>query len=140
MRQIPEVVALHALAPEEQRSIVIELLARAVGLSPDGTRPIDTSGLLLQSAVTQLYGTFANRAIPYTRGDAEILLELAAMAIRSSRRNGLEWMALDLVPQPIAALERSVNTDGIGDLAVSIQEAAELLGHLEHYDRTKAER
>ena len=61
-------------------------------------------------------------------------------AIRRSRRNGMEWMALELVPQPIAAIERTVRQDGLGDLAVSIQEAAELLGLLEHYDRTKAER
>jgi hypothetical protein len=94
----------------------------------------------MHSAVTRLYGSFANRSIPYTRGDAEILLELAATAIRSSRRNGMEWMALELVPQPIAAIERAVKADGIGDLAVSIQEAAELLGRLEHYDRSKAER
>ena len=78
--------------------------------------------------------------IPYTRRDAEILLELAVTAIRRSRRNGMEWMALELVPQPIAAIERTVRDDGLGDLEVSIQEAAELLGLLEHYDRTKAER
>ena len=52
----------------------------------------------------------------------------------------MEWMALELVPQPIAAIERTVRQDGLGDLEVSIQEAAELLGLLEHYDRTKAER
>jgi hypothetical protein len=139
-RKIPEVAALHALKPEEQRSAAIELLARAVGMSPDEPTHVSTDGLILQSAVTQLYATFANRAIPYTRGDAEILLELAASAIRHGRRNGMEWMALDLVPQPIAALERVVKDGGVGDLAVSIQEAAELLGHLERYDRTKAER
>ena len=37
-------------------------------------------------------------------------------AIRRSRRNGLEWMALELVPQPIAAIERTVRQDGLGDL------------------------
>ena len=68
------------------------------------------------------------------------MLELAVTAIRRGRRNGMEWMALELVPQPIAAIERTVMQDGLGDLEVSIQEAAELLGLLEHYDRTKAER
>lgn len=139
-REIPEVVALHALTPEEQRSVVIELLSRAVGMSPDESAHISTDGLMLHWGVTRLYGTFARRAIPYTRGDAEVLLELAATAIRSSRRNGMEWMALELVPQPIAALERVVKLSGIGELTVSIQEAAELLGLLERYDRTKAER
>ena len=138
--KVPEVAALHALSPEKQRSVAIDLLARAVGMSPDDPASIGTDGLMMQSAVTRIYATFANRAIPYTRGDAEILLELAVTAIRRARRNGLEWMALELVPQPIAAIERTVRDDGIGDLAVSIQEAAELLGHLERYDRTKAER
>ncbi len=140
VREIPEVAALHALTPEKQRSVVIELLTRAVGMSPDGTLPMSTEGLLLQSAVTRLYGTFANRAIPYTRGDAEILLELATAAMRLARRNGMDWMALELAPQPIAALERVVKAGGVGELTVSIQEAAELLGHLDRYDRTKAER
>ena len=138
--KIPEVAALHALSPERQRSVAIDLLARAVGMSPDEPTRIDTDGLLMQSAVTGIYATFAARAIPYTRADAEILLELAVTAIRRGRHNGMEWMALELVPQPIAAIERTVRDEGIGDLAVSIQEAAELLGRLEHYDRTKAER
>ena len=140
VNKVPEVAALHALSPERQRSVAIDLLARAVGMSPDERAPIETDALMMQSAVTGIYGTFAARAIPYTRGDAEILLELAVTAIRRGRRNGMEWMALELVPQPIAAIERAVRDDGLGDLEVSIQEAAELLGLLEHYDRTKAER
>ena len=108
-------------------------------MSPDEPASIGTNALMMQSAVTRIYGTFANRKIPYTRGDSEILLELAVTAIRRGRRNGMEWMALELVPQPIAAIERTVRDDGIGELAVSIQEAAELLGLLEHYDRAKAE-
>jgi hypothetical protein len=138
--RIPEVAALHALDPDRQRSVAIELLARAVGMSPDEPTGMSTDGLLLHSAVTRVYASFANRTIPYTRGDAEIQLELAVTAIRSARRSRLEWMALELVPQPIAALERVVKEGGMGDLAVSIREAAELLGHLERYDRTTAER
>ena len=137
--RLPEVAALHALTPEQQRSVAIDLLARAVGMSPDEPALIDTDGLLMQSAVTRTYGTFANRKIPYTRADSEILLELAVTAIRRSRRNRMEWMALELVPQPIAAIERTVRDDGIGELAVSIQEAAELLRILEHYDQARAE-
>ena len=138
--RVPEVAALHALAPEMQRSVAIDLLARAIGMSPEERAYVETDALLMQSAVTRIYATFAARVIPYTRRDAEILLELAVSAIRRSRRNGMEWMALELVPQPIAAIERTVRQDGLGDLEVSIQEAAELLGLLEHYDRTKAER
>ena len=123
-----------------QRSVAIDLLARAVGMSPEERAYVETDAMLMQSAVTRIYATFAARVIPYTRRDAEILLELAVTAIRRSRRNGMEWMALELVPQPIAAIERTVRQDGLGDLEVSIQEAAELLGLLEHYDRTKAER
>ena len=138
--KIPEVAALHALSPERQRSVAIDLLARAVGMSPDERARIETDTLMMQSAVTGIYATFAPRSIPYTRRDAEILLELAVTAIRRGRRNGMEWMALELVPQPIAAIERTVRDGGLGDLEISIQEAAELLGLLQHYDRTKAER
>jgi hypothetical protein len=110
--------------------VAIELLALAVGMTPDEPAAISTDGLLLQSAVTRIYATFANHAIPYTRSDAEVLLELAATAMRAGRRNGIEWMALELVPQPIAVIERVVKDGGIGELGVSIQEAAELLSHL----------
>ena len=140
VNRVPEVAALHALAPEMQRSVAIDLLARAVGDSPEEPVSSSKGAMDIESAVSGIYATFAGRAIPYTRGDAEILLELAVAAIRRSRRNGMEWMALELVPQPIAAIERTVRKDGLGDLEVSIQEAAELLGLLQHYDRTKAER
>jgi len=140
VNKVPEVAALHALSPERQRSVAVDLLARAVGMNPDEPAPIEKDAMVMQSAVTGIYATFAKRTIPYTRRDAEILLELAVTAIRRGRHNGMEWMALELVPQPIAAIERTVRDEGIGDLAVSIQEAAELLGHLERYDRTKAER
>ena len=72
--KVTEVAALHALTPEEQRSVVIDLLALAVGMSPDGTLPPSTDGLIIQSAVVGVYATFANRRIPYTRRDADILL------------------------------------------------------------------
>src|SRR6185503_13571624 len=48
VNRVPEVAALHALAPEMQRSVAIDLLARAVGMSPDERVPFETDPRLMQ--------------------------------------------------------------------------------------------
>ena len=53
VNRVPEVAALHALAPEMQRSVAIDLLARAIGMSPDERAYVETDAMMMQSAVTR---------------------------------------------------------------------------------------
>ena len=140
-RDTPAVAALHALDPDALRSVVIELFCRATARRPLGRiASAIGGGDDFAYTVVGLYATFGPRAIPWTRGDAAILLELGVEALHDAARSHREWLTLDLMSQPVAAVKRVVKTDGLGDLRGGVEQLAEALRAADGYESSKAER
>ena len=130
IRSYPEGEALHQLSPDLHRSVVIDVAARwasgrglgmrrLLGFLPAG----DEDRLILG----RILGSFASRAIPYTRSDAELLLGLADTILNGGRT----YDSFAPIPIATAAAERVVRLEGVGDLAVPIETLVDSLGRVE---------
>lgn len=130
-RQIPEVEELHQLSPDLQRSVVIDLIARQANGAPirERLRRIRTT-VSDRLVYGRLLASFSNRAIPYTRTDAVILLHLASTLVRGGSEE-----AISAVPQTVGAVERIAQREGVAELTGAIEELARNLGSYSHATR-----
>ena len=129
---IPEVRALRDAPPDELRSIVIVLLDRASG----GIFADQLEGSMGGWTVGRVLGAIGKRPA-FTRGDTNLLLTLAAQALRGAGVNDA-WIDVSLAGQPVAAAERAVKQGGVGDLRDPIKALADTLGRVKAYGATPA--
>lgn len=127
VRQYAEVDALHRLEPDLQRSVVIDLVDRRASGSSVRQRILHARTAVDDRVIcAKLISSFANRAIPYTRDDAAILLHLTDTILRRSPDPEM----LDAVPVAVAAAERVARAGTPDDLDGPIRRVADALGRL----------
>jgi Domain of unknown function (DUF4132) len=134
----PEVAELRRLSPDLLCSVVVALFEQAIerpslvqrlrGASNRRSRPY---------AAIDVLRSLGGRRLPWTRDDAQLLLEMAATAL-SQMEHHEEWRVITLVGQPLAATERAVEAGGIGELAGPISAVIDGLGRFEQYSRGQA--
>jgi hypothetical protein len=127
---LPEIQALREAPPDELRSIIVVLLARADA----GSRAeLEASGedLMRGWRVGRVLAAVGKRP-PFSRGDVALLLQLATRALRFA---GIHDNTLDvtLAGQPVAAAEKAVKQGGVGELREPILALADTLGRVRAY-------
>ena len=136
---LPEVARLKTASPDELRSIVIVLVARASARSTDGgpAAALLGSDPMAGWQVGRVLGTLGPKRPPFTRSDTRLLLELVAHALRGAgRQDG--WIDVGLASHPVAAAERAVKQGGLGELEGPIKALADTLGRVRMYGATQA--
>lgn len=124
MRDVHEIMALVALEPDLQRSIVIDLLARRAAAMTTRAKLLSFRSPADDAfSLGRAQGVFASRVIPFTTGDAAILMHLTAEMLR-----GQGFEANEAVAQTVLAVERVVQRDGSTVLRGGIEDLIAALG------------
>lgn len=126
IRSIPEVEALVQLSPALQRSAVIDIVARRASKAR-GRIGFLGSNWEAGYVLGRVQSVFANRTIPFTKGDALMLMELTERMLR-----GQTFEARDATPQTIRAVERVVAHEGLDGLRGAIKGMIDAVDRYEH--------
>jgi hypothetical protein len=133
-----EVADLRRLSPDELRSVVIVLFERATEQASMLDRLRGASHRTTDAVLAvQVLGAISGRALPWSHRDAVFLLTIVTKALRDMAHHE-EWQTVSLVGPAVAAAERVVKLDRLGDLAGPVGDVIDGLGRFEQYSKGQA--